>query len=49
VFYTILFGNQPFRGKSEAELFNKISKGIIEYPKSTHVDFRTLKKHNSEI
>jgi len=22
---------------------------MIDYPKSTHVDFRTLKKHNSDI
>lgn len=39
VFYTILFGNQPWKGRSEQELFKKISQGVVFYPKSSHEDF----------
>ena len=39
VFYTILFGTQPFKAKTEADLFSKISKGKLSFPKSSHQDF----------
>lgn len=33
VLYTLLFGTQPWKGKSEEELFKKITKGLISFPK----------------
>ena len=34
VFYTILFGVQPFRAKTEADLYQKITKGQLVFPLS---------------
>ena len=34
VLYTLLFGTQPWKGKTEDDLFKKITKGVITFPKS---------------
>ena len=39
LFFTILMGYQPFKAGTEQELFKKIIKGNITYPKSCHPDF----------
>lgn len=39
VLYTILFGIEPFRGKTERELFKRINSGKLIFPESTHQDF----------
>mmetsp|Transcript_22283 Transcript_22283/g.34468 ORF Transcript_22283/g.34468 Transcript_22283/m.34468 type:complete len:103 (+) Transcript_22283:3791-4099(+) len=39
VLYTLLIGTQPFKAKAENELFKKISKGVLSFPKSSHPDF----------
>ena len=39
VLYTILFGTQPFKARTEADLFKKITCGNFSYPKSVHPDF----------
>ena len=36
VFYTILFGKQPYKAKNEAELFQIIIKGNLNFPNSSH-------------
>lgn len=33
VLYTILFGTQPFKAKTEKDLFSKIKKGLLMFPK----------------
>ena len=45
VMYTLIFGNQPWRGKSEQELFRKITQGVLFWPKSSHSDFIKPKHH----
>jgi serine/threonine protein kinase len=40
LFYTILFGQQPFVGSSEPELQRKIIKCNIKFPKSSHPTLR---------
>jgi serine/threonine protein kinase len=40
VLYTILMGTQPFKAKNEQELFKKITKGAVLFPKSSHPDFK---------
>tara|TARA_B110000285_G_C15129605_1_gene622637 strand:- start:268 stop:495 length:228 start_codon:yes stop_codon:yes gene_type:complete len=49
LFYTILFGLQPFVGSSEPELQRKIIKCNIKFPKSSHITLRnrTLGKGNT--
>ena len=39
VLYTILFGVEPFKGKTEQELFRRINSGQINFPESLHPDF----------
>jgi len=39
LFFTILMGYQPFKAGTEQELFKKIIKGNINYPKSCHHDY----------
>ena len=44
VFYTILFGTQPFKARTEADLFKKITHGNLTFPKSTHSDFNKAER-----
>lgn len=37
--YTLLFGTQPFKARTEADLFRLICKGQLHFPKSSHPDF----------
>lgn len=46
VFYTILFGYGPFRGKNEADFFKKIKICEFGFPKSSHPDFEKTPKNN---
>lgn len=39
VLYTILFGVEPFKGKTETELFRRINSGNVTFPESSHPDF----------
>lgn len=39
--YTLLFGTQPFKARTEVELFRLINKGQLHFPKSSHPDFAT--------
>lgn len=31
--FTLLYGSMPWKGKNEEELFKKITKGVITFPK----------------
>lgn len=37
--YSLLMGTQPFKAKTEQELYRKIQKCAISFPKSSHPDF----------
>ena len=45
VLYTIMFGVEPFKGHSEADLFKKINAGKLNFPNSSHPDFIKAKEH----
>ena len=38
--YTLLFGTQPFKARTEVDLFKAINQGHFEFPKSSHPDFQ---------
>ena len=46
LFYTILFGFQPFRAKNESQLLQTIIKGKFIFPESSHPEFRKNKSES---
>ena len=48
VLYTLLFGTQPFKARTEVELFKAINLGHFQFPKSSHPDFYTSEQKAAE-
>ena len=49
VFYSILFGKQPFKGKTEKEFIKQITKGDYKFPKNSDKKENQDKKQSNKV